>query len=670
MTENPAQTVTVEEVHAQAGHHEHAMPFLRKYVFSTDHKVIGLQYLFTCLFFFLVGGLLALMVRWEIAWPYNYTTWSKAKKAEHLVQGGTPEAEAQAIVKAEVERSKEAVENAGLLELTAKEHMPRPFLFGAGKLLYFGDDEKAPKVYDKDGVMTPEFYPTAFSMHASVMIFLVIIPLLTGAFGNYLIPLMIGAKDMAFPFLNGLSYWVFFSGSLILTTSFFVPGGASGAGWTGYPPLSSLPQFGFMNGQSLWCVGVIFIGSSSIMGALNYITTIINLRTKGMSLFRMPLTVWSLFITAILQCFATPVLTSALGMLLFDRHMGTSFFLPKGLDISGVPLDVAGGGQVILWQHLFWFYSHPAVYIMILPAMGIVSDVIACYSRKPIFGYKPMVFAISGIAGLGFVVWGHHMFQSGMNPTLGTTFMISTIMIALPSAVKVFNWLGTLWRGQIQFNPAMWYALAFVSMFTIGGLSGIYMASAPVDIFIHDTYYIVAHLHYVLFTGSVMGIFAGIYHWFPKMFGRHLNQFWGNVHFWGTFIFMNGTFFLMHVIGMGGFPRRIGSGLEYKFLDQFHWMNQVMTISAMLLGLFQIPFFVNLVHGIFFGRKVENDNPWHAGSLEWSTVSPPPHLNWKELPTAYHGPYEFSHPNTAEDFAPQWIPIPAAQPAATHEAQV
>jgi len=413
------------------------------------------------------------------------------------------------------------------------------------------------------------------------------------------------------------------------------------------------------------------VGTASIMGSMNYITTIVNLRAPGMTLFRMPLTSWAAFITSILQLFATPVLSSAMAMLLFDRHMGTSFFLPSGLVFTEHPVPNAGGGQVILWQHIFWFYSHPAVYIMILPAMGICSDVIAVWSRKPIFGYRPMVYAISAIAGLGFVVWGHHMFQSGMNPVLGTTFMMATIMIALPSAVKVFNWLGTLWGGQITFSPPMLFAIGFVSMFTIGGLSGIYMACAPFDIFIHDTYFIVAHIHYVLFTGSVMGIFAGIYHWFPKMFGRHMSDTWGKIHFWFTFVFMNGVFFPMHIIGLGGYPRRYASFRGYDFLKVYENWNVFMTVCALILGFSQFIFLFNLLWSIWNGRKVTSDNPWHANSLEWSTPTPPGHGNWPgSVPTVYHGPYEYSNPALAEDYAPQWIPMvknaaPAAAPAPT-----
>jgi len=636
----PAHGATAHD--ATHGAHHHELPWLRKYVFSTDHKVIGLQYMFSCLFTLMVGGLLALMVRWQVAYPTG-ATMTDAQKQEYVAKGIDP--------------------------ATVNVDKPIPVL---GHLLWGtpddpttpDEDEHEAGVFDDNGGQMPDaWYPVAFTMHASVMIFLVIIPMLTGFFGNFVIPLQIGAKDMAFPFLNGLSFWTWLGGALVLIGSFFADpkGLAAGAGWTAYPPLSDVQVVDTPSaiGQTLWCIGVILVGTSSIMGSMNYITTIINLRSPGMTLFRMPLTTWSAFITAILQLFATPVLSSAMAMLLFDRHMGTSFFLPSGLIFTERALQNAGGGQVILWQHIFWFYSHPAVYIMILPAMGICSDVIAVWSRKPIFGYRPMVYAISAIAGLGFVVWGHHMFQSGMNPVLGTTFMMSTIMIALPSAVKVFNWLGTLWGGQITFSPALLFALGFVSMFVIGGLSGIYMACAPFDIFIHDTYFIVAHIHYVLFTGSVMGIFAGIYHWYPKMFGRFMSDFWGQIHFWLTFIFMNGVFFPMHIIGLGGYPRRYASFRSYEFLKPYESMNVFMTWCAILLGFSQFIFLGNLLWNIWKGKRVTSDNPWHANSLEWSTPTPPGHGNWPgSVPTVYHGPYEYSHPAMAEDYAPQWIPMP------------
>ncbi|OGW86245.1 MAG: cytochrome c oxidase subunit I, partial [Omnitrophica bacterium RIFCSPLOWO2_01_FULL_45_10b] len=422
----------------------------------------------------------------------------------------------------------------------------------------------------------------------------------------------------------------------IALTGFFLQGGAAASGWTAYPPLSAIEPIG----QTFWIISVIMVGTSSIMGALNYLTTILNMRAPGMTLFRMPLTTWAIFITSVLSLLATPVLTAAMIMLLFDRTMGTHFFLSEG------------GGHAILWQHLFWFYSHPAVYIMILPGMGIVSDVISTFSRKPLFGYRMMVFAIAAIAFLGFLVWAHHMFQSGMNPALGTTFMLSTMLIAVPSAIKTFNWLGTMWRGSIHFTTPMLNAIAFVSMFVIGGLSGIFMASTAVDMFIHDTYFIVGHIHYVLFGGSMFAAFAGIYYWFPKMFGRKLNEMLGKVHFIGTFVFFNCTFFPMHILGLGGHMRRIYDPMQYAHLQHLQPINVFITISAFFLGLAQLPFIINFVKSLFWGEKVDR-NPWQSNTLEWAAPSPPPHGNFETTPTVYREPYEYSVPGRAKDYWPQ-----------------
>jgi cytochrome c oxidase subunit 1 len=424
--------------------------------------------------------------------------------------------------------------------------------------------------------------------------------------------------------------------------AFFVEGGAAAAGWTSYPPLSALPDMvpGSGTGQTLWLVSLLLIGTSSLMGAINYITTIVLLRAKGMKMFRLPLTIWALFITAILVLLATPVLTSGLILLLLDRTIGTHFFLP------------AGGGNPLLWQHLFWFYSHPAVYIMILPAMGITSDVLATFARKPLFGYRPMVYSIMAIAGLGFIVWGHHMFVSGMNPVLGVTFMTSTMMIALPSAIKTFNWLGTLWGGQLHFTTAMLNAIAFVSMFIIGGLSGVFAAATPVDIFIHDTYWIVGHIHYVLFGGSLFGAFAGIYYWFPKMFGRLMDERMGKIHFILTFIAFNLVFFPMFILGANGMPRRLADPYNYEFLAPMQGLNQFMTYSAFVLGLAQVILVVNFIASLWRGRRA-TDNPWQANTLEWATTSPPPHENFVTLPTVYRGAYEYASPAVAEDYLPQ-----------------
>ncbi len=557
-------TTTTGEAATHASHAHPEPGLIGRYIFSRDHKTIGLQFFFTAVVMLIIGGLFALAVRYRIAWP----------------------------------------------------------------------DREVPLL----GEVTGQTYAELFTMHATVMIFFAIIPFLVGAFGNFVVPLQIGAADMAFPFMNGLSYWIMPPAGIIMFLGFFLDGGPAAGGWTSYPPLSTIASAG----QTCWCISLIIVGTSSIMGAVNYITTIIKMRAPGMTFFRMPLTTWSVFITSILILFGTPVLTSALILLLLDRHLGTTFFTHDG--------------QPLLWQHLFWFYSHPAVYIMILPAMGMASDVLATFARRAVFGYRAMAYSMAGIAGLGFIVWGHHMFQSGMNPKLGTTFMIGTMLIALPSAVKTFNWLGTLWGGNIMFTSAMLFGLAFVSMFVIGGLSGIFMAATPVDIQIHDTYYIVAHIHYVLFGGTLMGVFAGTYYWFPKMFGRFMNETMGKVHFFLSFIAFNCTFFPMHIVGAAGLPRRYAAyavepGTTTTWAHMQSW-NVFMTVSAVGLGLAQIIFLINLFWSMKKG-KVADSNPWKANSLEWQTPSPPAHVNFDPVPTVYRGPYEFNSPVVEEDYLPQ-----------------
>jgi cytochrome c oxidase subunit 1 len=578
-------------------HGVHAAPtsFWRKYVFSLDHKVIGIQYMCYSLAMLVVGGLLAMLVRWQLAFPGR----------------------------------------------------PLPFM---GKIAPAGMP---------GGIMLPEFYNSLFTMHATIMIFFAIMPLLIGAFGNYVVPLQIGARDMAFPRLNMMSFWTAVPGGILIIASFFVEGGAAQSGWTSYAPLSAIQP----RGQTLWLFSLLFMGLSSLLTSINFITTVINLRAPGMHFFRLPLTVWALFIDAILLLLALPVLSAAMIMLLFDRILHTTFFLPAGMVVSGTAWTNAGGGQPLLWQHLFWFFGHPEVYIMILPSMGIVSDVMAVFARKPIFGYRSMAYAMCGIAGLGWIVWGHHMFQSGMNPYLGTTFMISTMVIAVPSAIKTFNWLGTLWRGQIHFTTPMLNALAFVAMFAIGGLSGIFMASTPVDIFIHDTYFIVGHIHYVLFGGSLFGAFAGLYFWFPKMFGRKMNETWGKVHFWLTFIFFNGVMFPMHILGMRGMQRRIYDYTQYTHLQGLQPLNIFMSFSAFALGISQIILIANFFWSLKFGERA-GDNPWKSNTLEWQTSSPPPHENFAAIPVVYHGPYEYSVPGMAEDYLPQTQP--ASAPLGSH----
>ncbi|HYO24307.1 MAG TPA: cbb3-type cytochrome c oxidase subunit I [Lacipirellulaceae bacterium] len=595
-------SVTADSLSHGHASHGHAPSFLKSYVFSLDHKVIGLQFLFSTLIWFLVGGLLALGVRWQLAYP-----WKAMPVIGTIV--GSPEG----------------------------------------------------------GQISPETYTMLVTMHASVMIFFVIIPILAGAFGNFLIPLMIGADDMAFPFLNMASYWVMWPAFMLVGASFFMEGGAAQSGWTAYPPLSALygAAPGSLVGQSLWLLGLIMVGVSSMMGSVNYLTTIIQMRAPGMTMFRLPMTIWAMFITAILQAFALPVLTSALFMQLTDREFGTGFFIPEGDTANNVAMQ-AGGGQPLLWQHLFWFYSHPAVYIMVLPAMGMVSDMLSCFARKPLFGYKPMVYSIGGIAGLGFIVWGHHMFVSGMNPALGMTFMVSTMLIALPSAIKTFNWLGTIWGGRIQYTTPMLFSMSFISMFIIGGLSGIFMAATPVDIFIHDTYFIVAHFHYVLFSSTTMAVLGGIYFWFPKMFGRMMNDAWGKVHFLLTFVLLNCVFYPMHILGMRGFPRRLADPYHYDLFRDLLPLNQFITWCAILLVAVQIIFVINFFFSMFFGPRCGR-NPWNANGLEWSAPSPPGHGNFDVQPIIYRGPYEYNSPETDVDFYPQTQPPTGrAAPAPAH----
>ncbi len=559
--------------------------FLTSYVFSTDHKVIGIQFLFSSLIWLGIGGLLALAVRWQLAWPWS--------------------------------------------------NMP---LFGNALFA------------DNGGQISPEFYNTLFTMHATIMIFFVVIPILSGAFGNYLIPLMIGAEDMAFPTLNMVSYWFMWPAFVCVIAMLMVPGYGASSGWTSYPPLSVLEgATSTETAQTLWVMALLFVGISSMMGAINYLTTIIQMRAPGMTMFRMPMTVWAMFVTALMQAFALPVLTSALLMQLSDQIFQTGFFLPENASANNMA-SASGGGQVLLWQHLFWFYSHPAVYIMILPAMGMVSDMLACFSRKPLFGYKPMVFSILSIASLGFIVWGHHMFISGMSRMLAVSFMVSTMLIALPSGIKVFNWIGTMWGGRLHLTTPMLFSVGFVSMFIIGGLSGIVMAAPPVDIVIHDTYYIVAHLHYVLFGSSILGVFGAIYFWFPKMFGRMMSDGLGKIHFFLTFIFLNGTFFPMHFLGR--MPRRLADPYVYDSLKDLMPLNQFMTICAFCMGATQLIFVGNFFFSMFFGKRAE-ENPWRSNTLEWTATSPPPHGNFLTQPVVSRGPYEYSHPDRESDFWPQ-----------------
>ena len=499
------------------------------------------------------------------------------------------------------------------------------------------------------GIMLPEFYNQLGAMHGTIMVFLGVVPLAVGGFGNFVVPLQIGAPDMAFPKINMASYWVYFMGGVVMLASFFVPAGAANSGWTSYPPLADIATMG----QTMWLIGMVLLITSSLLGSINFITTIVQLRTKGLCWMRLPFFVWAQLVTAFLLLLAFPPLEAAGVLQLMDRVAGTSFFMPSGLVVSGKPLEIAGNGNPLLWQHLFWFYSHPAVYIMILPAMGMVSDIVSTFARKPIFGYRAMVYAIAGIAGLGFIVWGHHMFQSGMNPYLGITFTITTGFIALPSAVKVFNWITTCHQSRMRITTPMLFALAFVSMFVIGGLSGIFMAATFVDIYIHDTYYIVAHIHYVLFASSLMGIFGAIYFWFPKLFGKMLNESWGKLHFLLTFTFLNCTFYPMHIVGVAGLPRRYADYSDIPQYAELAGLNQFMTISAFCLGATQLIFMFNVVQ-TFRKGKFCGQNPWQSASIEWTAQYPVPHGNWgPTLPQVTRWPYDYSVPGAERDFLTQ-----------------
>jgi cytochrome c oxidase subunit I len=586
------------EAHAGEAHAPQA--FIWRYVFSKDHKVIGIQYYVTAMLMALIAGLLAMLVRLQLAWPERDNSW-------------------------------------------------------LGNLLPMGF---------QSGVMNPEFYAMLFTMHGTIMVFFVLSTAPVSGFGNLLIPLQAGARDMAFPFLNGLSFWTFLTGCVVILSSFFVASGAAAAGWTSYPPLSALRGAipGSDMGQTLWIIAMVFFIASFTMGGLNFVTTILNLRTKGLSMFRMPMTMWSMFLVAILGLLAFPALTAASLMLIFDRHFGTSFFLPAGLVLNNTPLVgpdgswLHQGGSPLLWQHLFWFLGHPEVYILMLPALGFTSDIIATFSRKPIFGYQSMVFAMWAIAGLSFVVWGHHMFVSGMSPYLGMAFAVGTILIAVPSAVKVFNWLATLYRSRIRFTTPMFWALGVVSLFISGGLSGVLLGQSALDIQLHDTMFVVAHFHLIMAGAALFGVFGATAYWFPKMFGRMMNEPLGKVHFWFTFVTYYGTFFPMHYIGIAGHMRRIYDPYQYQFLAPLKSINEFITVSAFILGLSQILFFVNFFWSAFAGKKA-SENPWEANGLEWSTPSPPPHGNWPgEIPAVHRWPYEYSNPAAPRDHVMQHEP--------------
>ena len=584
-----------EIAEAHTVHHEAPQGFVWKYIFSLDHKVIGIQYYLLALFSVFVGMILSIFMRFNLAWP------------------GT-----------EV-----------------------PIL---GTLFPVG----AP-----DGIMTPEFYLSLMTMHGTIMVFFVLTTAPQGGFGNYFLPIQIGAGDMAFPTLNMLSFWVTFVALVVLLAAFFVSGGAPISGWTAYPPLSALGEIagpGLGAGQTLWIVSIFLFAVGALLGALNFITTTIDLRAKGMTMMRLPLTVWAWFVTAILGLLAFAVLMAAGVLLLMDRMVGTSFFIPGGLVVSDQIIDHKGGSP-LLWQHLFWFFGHPEVYIAILPGMGVTSQILSTFARKPIFGYKAMAYAIMGIGLVSFIVWGHHMFLSGMSPYSAIIFSITTTAVAVPSAIKTFNWLGTLWGGRIRFTPAMLYSIGFVSLFVTGGLSGLFLNQPSVDTYLHDTYFVVAHFHMIMGVAAIFGIFAGTYYWFPKMFGRALSSFWGKVHFWFTFVGVYAIFTPMHFLGMEGNPRRYAEFTAFEFLAPLQDVHEFISMAAFVTIAAQFIFVVNFFWCLFRGKRAEEANPWEATTLEWTVPSPPPHENFGgRFPTVYRGPYEYGVPGASQDYVMQDSP--------------
>jgi len=507
------------------------------------------------------------------------------------------------------------------------------------------------------GRIKPEFFLSLVTIHGTVMVFFVLTAGLSGTFSNLLIPYQIGARDMASPFMNMLSYWLFFIASVIMVASFFVESGPASAGWTIYPPLSAVPTAiaGSATGMTLWLVSMVLFVASQLIGGINYVSTILNMRTKGMDLWKMPLTIWAFFLTAIVGMLSFPVLVSAVVLLIFDRAAGTSFYL-SDLVVQGQILPNEGGSP-ILFQHLFWFLGHPEVYIVVMPALGLTSEVIATNSRKPIFGYHAMVYSLIGITVLSFIVWGHHMFVTGMNPFLGGVFMITTLIIAVPSAVKAFNYLATLWKGNIRFTPAMMFAIGLVSFFISGGLTGLFLGNAALDINLHDTYFVVAHFHLVMGSASIFGMLCGVYHWYPKMFGRMMNTKLGYLHFWLTFIGAYLVFFPMHFMGIDGVPRRYYAFTEFAFMAKWVSVNQLVTWAAIIAALGQVAFLWNFFYSIFFGKKAPQ-NPWHSNTLEWTTPVEHIHGNWPgEIPTVHRWPYDYSKPGHDEDFIPQDVPF-------------
>lgn len=617
-------TTAGHELHDPA--HGPELGFWRNYVFSTDHKVIGIQYGFTSLFFLFFGFMLMMLMRWQLAYP------GESIPALFFV---IPLAAIGGVIGIVAAIKRSFLGLAGLVFIA----------FAAVIWFLTTGDERMP-----EGVMLPEFYNSLGAMHGTIMVFLGVVPLAVGAFGNYVMPLQIGAPDMAFPKINMASYWIYLVGGIVMLVSFFVPGGAANSGWTSYPPLADIAT----TGQTFWLLGMVFIITSSLLGSINFITTIVQLRAKGLSFMRLPFFVWAQFVTAFLLLLAFPPLEAAGVLQLMDRLVGTSFFLPSGLVIGGTPLDVSGGGSPLLWQHLFWFLAHPEVYVLILPAMGIIAEVIANNTRKPLWGYKSMVYSAIFLGFMSFIVWAHHMFLTGMGTAISAFFQTTTMIISIPSVVILTALFVSLWGGSIRFNTPMLFALAFLPMFGIGGLTGLPLGLAPTDMHLHDTYYVIGHFHYIVAPGTIFALFAGIYYWFPKVTGRRMNETLGKVHFWGSFVAMNLIFMPMFIQGMAGVSRRLwDGGAQFAHAQEVLYLNEVMSHSAWLLAVFQVVFVINFFRSIRSGEKV-SENVWEATTLEWTAApTPPPHGNFPVVPIVHRGPYEYSVPGEEKDYTPQ-----------------